>query len=117
VLVELAADLLPEVDVTDSLLHHGIHRVECGLDVLVFGPKKIANHWDAVALLCLLDVLEIVQQLGFLELVGVRVKWHRVLFVVVVVVVEVHVLEGNRLSKLQRAATYFLHNSNSNINQ
>ena len=53
---------MPEVDITYSLLHHEVDRVDSVLDVLRLGSEEIANGWDTVALLCLSDIFQIVHK-------------------------------------------------------
>jgi len=63
--------ILSEVDITDSLLHHEVDRVDGVLDVLGFGPEDVANSGHTVALLRLPDILQIVHQPSDLHLLFV----------------------------------------------
>jgi hypothetical protein len=109
-LVELATDLLFEIDVSYSLLHHSVDRIESGLDIIWLCSEEVTNYWYAIALLSLLNVLEVVHQLSLFELeIGVNKVRDLVLFVVVIVMTQV-IFKGWGLSKCEIAGTYVLHN-------
>ena len=61
-LLHLLSDVLSEVDVRDSLLHHEVDRVDRVLDVFWLRAEKVTNYWYSIALLSLLDVLEVVHK-------------------------------------------------------
>ena len=68
--VELGADLLPEVNVGNSLFHHEVDRFYRLLDVFGLGLEEVTDLRHAVRLLGLNDVIHVVRQaLNFQNLV------------------------------------------------
>ena len=62
ILAHLLPYILSEIDVSHSLLHHEVHRIDCVLDVLWLCSEDVSNRWDSVALLSLSYVLKIVHE-------------------------------------------------------
>ena len=67
-LLHALSHVLPEIDVSDPLLHHEVDRVDCVLNVVRLGPEQVANRRHPVALLSLANVLEVVHEASDLHL-------------------------------------------------
>ena len=67
-LLHALSHVLPEVNISDSLLHHKVHRVDRVLNVVRLGPEQVSDRWHTVALLCLPNIFEIVHETGNLHL-------------------------------------------------
>ena len=65
------SDVLPEVDIAYPLFHHEVDRVDGVLDVLRLCSKEVTDGWDAVALLCLSDIFQIVHKSSYMQLLVV----------------------------------------------
>ena len=97
-LVKLLANFSPEVDVSHALLHQKVDGIDCFLDVVWLGTEQVADSWDTIALLRLLDVLEIIHQISFLNftlITDLTQSWwvHDIILRIVVAKVEAEVIE------------------------